>query len=381
MRRNILILGALFLLPLTSSAAYVDYERSLVRSESTEENAYLTGADVTITGSSTADLTTIGGTIFVSAPVTGDALLGGGTIDMRAPITGDMRVIAGRLTQSGPIKGDLVGIIGDANITGLIGNGWILGSTVQLLGGAEGPVTIYGSRVVLKGTFDADVRVVATNSVTVEEGTSIAGTLQYQAPQEASIADGTVITGGVTYTGKSFLPTENEARTFAFFGAGIFLLVRLFAVLIAVGLLAGLFPRFVRAVSDETIFQSPSRFTLVALLGFSIVIATPVLVLLLLLSFAGAGVAFVIAAAYVLLLLIGYLCASIITGAVLARRVLKREYVSWRHGVLGALVLYCVTTIPFIGAVLIIVLGSATIGAITMLAYRLAFGTHEEEGE
>lgn len=378
MRRYLLMLGAL-LLPLSSSAAVVEYERSLVKNEPTEVNAYFTGAEITVASSSAADLTSFGGTIFVSAPVEGDALLAGGTITMRAPVLGDMRTIAGRLTQSGNVTGDLFGVVGNANITGTIGNGWLLGGTVRVLGGATGPVTIYGSRVILSGTFADDVRVTAGHSLTVAEGTSIAGTLQYNAPQEASIAKDAVITGGITYTGKSFLPTEDEARAFAFFGAGIFFLVHLFALLIAVGLIAGLFPRFARAVSDETVFQTPSRFTLMAMLGFSIAIATPVLILLLIISFAGVAVALVIAAAYLLLMLLGYLCASIITGASLARHLLKREHLSWRHGVIGALVLYTITSIPFVGAVIIIVLGSASIGAIAMLAYRLAFRAHDED--
>ncbi len=381
MRRFALILGAALLLPQGVSAAYVNYEPSLIQSAVLSENAYLAGTEVTVTAPIEKDISVFGGTVLISSPTKGDALLGGGTLNLRAPVIGDVRAAAVRLFATEPISGDLFAVASHADITGMIGEGLLLGSTVQVLGGAEGPVTIYGSKVTLKGTFAKDVRVVATNSLTVEEGTSIGGTLKYNAPQEARIAEGTVVTGGIEYTGKTFLPTEHEARLFAFFGAGIFLLVRLFAVLIAVGLLAGLFPRFVVAVADETVRKPLSSFILTALLGFSVIVATPILVLLLLISFAGAGVGFVIAAGYVLLVLVGYLLAGAIAGIVLARRVLKREHFTWRHAVLGTAVLYVIGTVPFLGMLVTLVLLCAAVGGISTLVYHLAFTRHEETGE
>lgn len=372
-------LGVFLLVPITAGAATFEYEKSLIQSSPLEDNAYLTGLDVTLTAPAKADVFAGGWSVLASAPVKGDALLAGGSVELRGPVGGDTRIFGGQVHVTDSVGGDLVVVAGSINVTAVPANAWLLGSTVNLTGGAKGPVTIYGSEVTLGGNFSGDVDVFSSDSVTLQDGTTIAGKLRYNAPQEAAIGKDTVIKGGIEYVGKSFLPTQDQARTFALAGTGVFLLVHLLAILIAVGLLAGLFPRLAEGIVRDTILQTPRHFILLLLLGSALIVTTPVLIFLLLISFAGAGVGVLVGSGYVLFMLTGYLGTGIVAGSALAHHLFKRESFSWKYALLGTVVLYLIQSIPFIGTPVFYIIFAATAGSLAHMFYRFAF--HREEVE
>lgn len=353
-------------------AATVTAARSLVVSEQQTANAYFAAGDLAVAAPVAGDLTAAGGSITVSEPVAGDAMLAGGTVDIRKPVAGDVRILAGHVVIESAVGGDLAAAAWTIDATATPDYAFLVGDTVVMHAGARGDVRIYGANVSLAGTYAGNVVVSASDRLTLAPGTVIDGRLEYDAPQEADIPADAVVAGGVHFTGSSFLPTSQEAQTFAIAGAGIFLIVRILAVLIAAGLLAGLFPVFANAVADVSL-RGLSRFGLLALLGFGVGVATPILIVLLTVTFAGIGVALVIGAAYVLLVLLAYLYAGVIAGAALARRLLKRPHVLWRDAIIGMLVLALITSIPFIGWIVLIVLWAAAMGAIVSLAYSFAF--------
>ncbi|KND47156.1 MAG: hypothetical protein AB199_01850 [Parcubacteria bacterium C7867-004] len=370
----VLLMGAI---PLQAAAATLLSNRTLVVSEAPPGNAYLTGTDITVTVPLPADVAAFGGTLTLSAPVMGDALLVGGTVLASKAVAGDLRAAGAQITVTGPVTGDLMLAGGSVVASTSASDVHIIGGNVQLTG-SGGPVTIYGADVILSGEFDGDVAIVASDSVTLGEGTVIHGALKYDAPQQAGIPVSAVIDNGVNYTGAAtYLPTVEQAETFAIAGAGVLYVVKIIALLIAAGLLAGLFPLFTQTVADRAIARTPGRFILLALLGFAIVIATPVLIFLLLISFVGMAVAFMLAASYALLLLLGYVYAGIIAGSALSRGVLKRTDVSWKIALLGMLVLSVIGAIPVFGALVIFILFLAATGAIVSIGYTFAFGKQD----
>jgi hypothetical protein len=308
-----------------------------------------------------------------SAPIGGDAMLVGGSVDVRKEVAGDVRAFGGVISIDDKIGGDLVALGSTVIAKSAPKFAWIGGADVSLLGGARGPVVIYGSTVTLSGTFESDVDVTASDSIVVEKGTVVHGYLHYNAPQQASIPADVVVDGGVTYTGKSYLPTTEEAQTFALAGAGIFFLVRILAAVIAAGLFAGIFPALTQAVADRALSYSVNRFLLLTLLGFGVLVATPVLILLLIATFAGAIIAFILLAAYVLLILLAYLYAAVIAGAALTRSITKRTLFLWRDAVFGMLALSVVGLIPVFGTIVLLVLVAAAAGTLVSLGYQLAF--------
>lgn len=374
----VVILLGLSFLPAPVSAATFATQRTLVVSESPTENIYLAGTDVTVAAPLPADITAAGGTLTISAPVTGDALLAGGTVTIDKPVEGDVRAVGAHITINAPVTGDIA-LAGSVVTASTTARDVRVIAGVARITGAGGNAVIYGSEVYLSGTFAGDVEVIASDRVTLLEGTHILGSLRYDAPQEAGIPSSAVVDDGVTYVGaSSYLPTVEQAKTFAIAGASVFFVVRILAILIGAALLAGLFPAFSQLVADKALSHSPGRFILLALLGFGIAVATPVLMFILLVSFVGAGVAFLLAAAYALLLMLGYLYAGILAGAALGRSLLNRPRVTWKVALLGMFVLYFISVIPVFGSTVLFVLMMAATGSIAAIAYRFAFGRTED---
>lgn len=366
-------------LPASASAATLTSARSIVLYEPPEGNAYLAGTDISIASALPADLLAAGGTLSLGASVAGDATLAGGTVTVDRAVGGDLRAAGARITVNAPVAGDLIlaGATVTASSTAL--DTRIAGGTVRV-SGSGGSAHVYGSDVRLSGTFRGDVVVTASDRLALEEGTVIEGTLRYDAPQEVALPASATVAGGITYTGRSsYLPTVEEARTFAIAGASVFFVVRILALLIGAALLAGLFPAFSQRVADKALVRTPGRFALLALLGLAVTVAVPVLILLLLVSFVGAALAFLLAAAYALLLMLGYLYAGVLVGAALGRAFLRRSLVTWKLALLGMLALYLLGTVPVLGGALALVAFLASVGALVAILYRFAFAQEDAD--
>ncbi len=366
----VFILGTL---PLSVSAATLTSARTVVVSEPVSENLYVAGSDVTLAAPLGGDLVASGATLSVSSSVAGDALLAGGTINVRKAVAGDVRAVGGEILVDGTIGGDLMAVAGTITASTTATDMHLLGATVRV-SGSGGKVMVYGADVYLSGLLQGDVTVTASDKVFIAEGTQITGALKYDAPQQVVVPASAVIAGGVTYTGSStFLPTNEEAKRFAIAGAGVLLVVRILAIVIAAGVVVGLFPQLALMVVERTLRRTPRKSALFALLGFATVVATPVLIMFLLISFVGFALAVLLAALYVLLLMLAYLYAGLIAGAALSRALFKKDRITWRTAVLGTVALYIVSSVPVLGPLVVCVLTSAALGALIAIAYRAGF--------
>jgi len=368
------LLLAIVLVPSGAHAATLLNARTLVVAEPLVENAYLSGSDITVAAPLGSDVFALGGTIAVSATVEGDAALVGGTVDVRKSVTGDVRVVAGEFLVDSTISGDLMVLAGRITASTTAKDTHLVGGTVTVTG-SGGPLTIYGADVSLSGTILGDVHVTASNKLSIADDTHIMGALFYDAPQQVSVPASAQVEGGVTYAGSSaFLPTDEEAKRFAVAGAGVLLLVRIIAIAIAAGVVVGLFPVLATRVTERVLLHTPRRSILLALLGFAVVVATPVLILFLVVSFVGIALAILLTALYVLLLLLAFLYAGVVAGSALSRALFKKEQVTWKTAVLGTLALYAVNIVPVFGALVVAILTSAALGSLIAITYATAFG-------
>lgn len=364
---------------LAAPAATFSAARSLLVASSSLGNAYAAGATVAVTAPTDGDLSAVGGSVTLAAPVAGDALLAGGSVATRGAIRGDLRAFGGRISINEPAWGDIVAAgfsVHDAAPAG--GSTFIAAADASVTGGAGGPVTVYGNTVALSGTFAGDVTVVAGTRLTVASSTLIEGRLSYEAPEAAAIPETAVVKGGVDFTNASFLPSPGASRTLAIASIGIFLLARVLGALILAGLLAGLFPRLAEAIADRAWTGSTRAVLLSMLLGFAAFVATPILLILLALTFVGIGIAFLLGIAYSLLLLLSFVYAGILVGALIARRFERRAHALWRDGVLGMLALSLAAFVPAIGPLAVFLLMTFSAGSLLLLFFHFAF-PHEDE--
>ncbi|MBU6388386.1 hypothetical protein KGQ72_00685 [Patescibacteria group bacterium] len=381
MRSTLLAALILILLPASASAARAPASfsagQSLLSASSSPGNAYLAGMSVVSTAPVFGDLSVLGGSIVVAAPVRGDELLLSGSASVRASVAGDLRAVAGNIDVEEPVAGDLVAFGYDVYDSGRPGgNVFIIAANTTLANGAAGPVTIYGNNVALAGDFAGNVTIVASGHISLAAGTTIRGALSYSAPEDASIPASAAVLGGITYTNASYLPDAGTSRILAVVSVGFFLFARILGALILAGLLAGLFPRFAEAIVDRA-YASPRNVLLTMLLGFAILVATPILLVLLSLTFVGIGLALLLLILYALLALLALVYAGILLGSVFARRFRKRDTIRWRDGVFGMLALSLITLVPVAGFSVALLFMLFTAGALLQIFFHFAF-PHEE---
>ncbi len=373
-------IGILFFIStpfLAQAAMTISGGQNLVFTKSTPalNNVYIAGGTVIVATSTPQDLTILGGSVILSAPVRKDVLAAAGSIEVRAPVGGNLRAVGARVSITAPVTGDLavMGFSVDDNAAHAK-DILAIGDTVRLLSGSRGQVTVYGNNIYLSGTFNGDVHAQALNTLTLAPNTIIHGSLKYEASEAATIPSSAHVDGIVTYTGASFLPTSQEAAAFALAGIGIFFLVRIIGAVIVAGLFAGLFAAFTNKVTRQVTHKPFPHTMLMLLLGFGIITATPVLLLLLSITFVGLVAAFIIATAYMFLLLIAFVYAGIISGAILRNRFTKRNiYVTWKDAVLGMFVLMLIGIVPVFGMLAIGLLTCLATGVIGSIFYRFAF--------
>ena len=124
---------------------------------------------------------------------------------------------------------------------------------------------------------------------------------------------------------------------------------------------------------EAALIRSPRKLSILALIGFALLIATPMLVILLMVSFVGIGVALLLLALYLLLIMLSYVYAGLIAGSVLLRLVTKKTSATWKAAILGMFALYLLTLIPFVGGLVAFVLMLVAAGALFRIAYRFAW--------
>ncbi|MDP2651792.1 MAG: hypothetical protein Q8O94_01515 [bacterium] len=355
--------------------------RSLLAASSSPGNAYAAGISVVVTAPVVGDFSAVGGSIVIAAPVAGDELLLAGSINSRASVNGDLRAVGGSITIEKPIKGDLVAFGLSVNDIGRgSGSVFIAALNATIAGGASGPVTVYGNNVSLAGDFAGNVDVVASGSLTLAPSTTIHGTLSYEAPEIAEIPSSATI-GNIVYTNISYLPDAGTSRTLAFMSVGFFLLVRILGALLLAGLLAGLFPKFAEVMTERAYTARPRSILLTMLLGFAILVATPILLIMLLLTFVGIGLALLTLILYLLVVLLALLYAGILLGSILVRRYLRRTTVLWHDGVFGMLAFSLVALLPYVGLFIVLLLTVFSAGELLLVFFDFAFPREEQTAE
>lgn len=361
------------------SPASFSSARALLVASSSPGNAYAAGVSVVVTAPVAGDLSVVGGSVIAAAPVNGDALLLAGSISSRARMAGDLRALGWRISIEEPVLGDLVALGVSVHDSGRVaGSVFIAAADVTLTNGALGPVTIYGNNVSLAGDFAGNIKVIASGHLTLAASTTIRGKLVYEAPEATAIPASATIVGGVEYTSASYLPDAGTSRILALVSIGFFLFVRILGALILAGLLAGLFPRLAESIAERAYTKRPRSTLLSMLLGFAILVATPVLLILLSLTFVGIGLALLLFIAYILLVLLAGIYAGILLGSIFARRFLGRETVLWHDGVLGMLALSLIALVPALGLFVAFLLTAFSAGTLLQLFFQFAF-PHEED--
>jgi hypothetical protein len=315
----------------------------------THRNVYTAGGTVFVNSAIGGDIYAAGGTITIESGIEQDAVIAGGTVTINGEIGGDLRVAGGTVTINNRVGGDL--LIGGGNVVltekGSVGGDLAVASgNLTVDGAVGGNAKIAGETVVLNSVINGRVDVRTGQSLTFGNKAVISQSISHKGPNEATVNDGAQI-GTVDYK-KEEMGSRNQGRNFF---AAIFTLsfiVKSIGLILAGLLLMKLFPR----TSRESIEYMQRGPWMNLLIGFLTLVVGPIVVVILLITFIGMYIAIAAFLAWLLMLLLAALVASVFVGAWIIKFLTKKQEMryDWQALVIGVVVLAILMLVPIIGA-------------------------------
>ncbi len=316
----------------------------------TGDDLLAAGQTVTIAGRVTGETYAFGRSVTVTGTIERDLITAAQQVTIDGTVHGDLRVAAQQVVINGRVEGNVTSFAQTVTLAqqGTVG-GSVLGAAqdVTLLGSVGRGVAVGAGSLYLGSSVGENVQARVENLV-VGPDARIAGRLEYTSATQAAVPAGAVA-GGVRYQPEP--PREQrrqEERPFAGL-FGFFSLVWLAGSLLAGILLVHFAPGF--AASAAAWVQEQPFSTLG--LGALTLLVVPPAALLVAITLVGLPLAFVAGLSYLLGLYIGWLVLGLALGTLLADLVRRRPAgravdARWLV-VLGLLVLYVLSHLPWVG--------------------------------
>ena len=289
----------------------------------------LSGDRVSVDSPIDDDVFAAGGTVTINAPVAG-VVISGGDVSINAPVNGDVFVAGGKIVVNSDIEGKIVAAGGDIDLRGDAKNAVIAGGNVNIH-----PTTVISRDAVITGG-------------SVSNAGKILGNLTVRADNFQNTGSA----GSVDFKKSEGLQ-------------GLQQLMNIFSILMTVGfliigiILLKLFPAQFFIVEEE-VRKSPVKNTLV---GFVLIIASVILIILLSVTVIGFPVALIMGMLFIIALMLSTLFVSFTVG----RKIVDLFKVKTHDiliFVLGFIILSLLFRIPYAGVLIGIVAISLGFGAI-----------------
>ena len=360
---QILLLVLLLFYP-TSALLAQDVGESVTRHGPVHEDLYLAGGNVNVDVTADGDIVAAGGNVTVGDDIKGDVLLAGGSVTLHGKVHDDVRAAGGTVTVDADIGDDALlagGNITLAPTTRIGGRAWLAGGNLDIAGRIGKELKATGGRIAIGGEVMGDATL-AGEDIEIRPGAVIHGNLRYVSPKPAVIDKTAKIDGTITH-----LPVPEHEHRGARAGAGIGTLLSL---MVTGAVLLLLFPRFAAATTAriaETPWKSLG-------LGLAVLTATPLVILLLLVSFIGVWLGLILLALYLIALLVGFLSSALCTGEAALKR-LRRETEATRGWRVAALVITLAVVgvlglVPVLGGLVIFGMLLFGLGGLALQVYR-----------
>ena len=335
-----------------------------------DDDLYLAGGQVELYSSVAGDVVVAGGQLNLEGNVLADVLAAGGQVWLRGTVGDDARLAGGSVRVLAKIRDDLVaagGRVQTGPMTVVGGSAWMAGGEVMVGGSIRQGLRASGGRVTVNGNVGGDVEIWAEQ---VEIGSSavISGNLHYRSPQPVRIADGAIVQGEVVHT-----PVEVQVAPFV---AGILLVC--LGILLSVMVMAVVLYLAFPGVADRCSDAIRSQPWVSLGIGLAVLAAMPLVAVLLLTTGIGALLALLLLAAYVVILLTGYIAGTWFVADTGLRKLKKdnaSRTVRVMFLVLAILLLFMISLIPLIGSLvnwLVLLAGMGALSRETVRAYKVS---------
>ena len=339
------LLALACLLPCVASAG----EGTVARQGVIRDDLFLNGGDVDVQADVRGDLVAAGGRVNLGGRVQGDASLAGGEVLVSGEVVEGVRAAAGRVRLEGRIGGGVTAAGGSVTLarSARVGtNAWLAGGVVEVDGHVGRRLRAAGNTVRVSGEVDGNADLAAA-TVEILPTARIHGNLTYRSPNAAHIDAAARIEGDIIHRPAGFTDRMGRIVRIALWIAAAMLFLGL---AVAGILLLAVFPDATRAAAS-TIASNPGKSLL---LGVALLLGTPILILLLLISILGMSLSFTLLALFFLWLLFGLLTALIFVGDLGARLARREGRRGWRilFFLLALLVFGLFARVPIAGAML-----------------------------
>lgn len=386
------LLVGLFLLVFSGGALAAEFGGGedvyrLAAGEVVKDDLYVAGGEIYIDGVVQGDLYAFGGYIEINGTVEGDLVAAGGSIVINGQVLDDVRVAGAGIELTGAVGDDLFAaggggqgmdfpmsfgvrsipqgirsgdgatVGGDGVITG--GGGRIGGSIAGDLLAAVGTLELVG-----RVGGDAELQVA---SLRVDEGSSVAGVFRYTSPDEVSVPAG--IAGRVQYEA----PQEETRQQASVVAQFVGWLVRTVLILVGFAILGWLLLRYapdLLRTPVAAIEAKPLEAGLYGLLAGALFVFVPILsslLVVLMWIFWGAFPALVMAFFLLGVLALVWLFSPLVTGLWLGQRIVAqtgRETTAIIGLLVGVLLIVVIGRIPIVGGLVYLVSFALALGGV-----------------
>ncbi len=351
-------------LPVISFAGNFEKEEVYTLSPSVRinDNFYVIGNDVTISGMVNGDSLSISPKILSNGTVTGDTLFFGGEVNILGKVLGDVRAVGGDVIIDSYVGNDLIVAGGTVNIT----------ENAKI----EKDVAIAGGEVNMKGTVGRTVRIIAGKALvdgeidgnfdfyggelTIGPNAKIYGEVKIEGENRANISEKAFVKGKVTYIERNFLQVDSKKVRDIF---GFAILFRLLILITAILVVLYFFPKRIQKISNIGVSSFGKSF-LIGLVSFVLI---PFCIIILASTIIGIFVAVMALVVYVLAVIVSILLSGVLFGSILYKFYSKTkefpETITWKVAVPGITLLTLLIFIPVLGILINFVIFLATFGA------------------
>ena len=255
--------------------------------------------------------------MIVGGDVMGDVISGGGSVSIFSNVGDDVRVGGGTVIIQGKVVGDVILGGGQINISGegVGGDVAIGGGDVSINAPIAGDLYVGGGNVYINAPVGGNVKIEA-EKITLGSGAVLSGSLTYKAKKELIQETGAVVGGQVSFEERA---EEKDAKTVlvAIFSAVIlWKFLTLLVCALMVGLLLRRYGKEVVSIATKQPFHELGR-------GLVVMLVIPVVSIFLIVTLVGIPFGILGLIGFFALMILGWITAPIILGAVVYKYLLK----------------------------------------------------------
>lgn len=368
---RILLYCATFLLlvPLTVDATVVWRTGDTVNvsdEQVVEGNFYALGSDVDTSGIVQGDVYVLADSFTAIGLVTEDVVVVADNVHIHATITEDVRVVGRTVEISGSIGGDLVVVGGYLDVlpsATVSGDILFFGQQLELEGDVAGAVYGTAQSTRIDGQVEGMVQM-TVETLTLGDKAEILSDITYTSAAEIERAQSAVVVGSVVRNAPA-----DQATTVPLQELAITFIVVLFAAL--------LLQLFLRSRLADLIKITAANTGLSTFIGGAILLTIPILLSLVFVSLVSSPVGILAVLMGILILLLTMFGVAlavallpVVVGAYLQFLINKQFSVNVASTVSGGVVLFAMSLIPLIGALVFVVFLLATFGGLCRALFR-----------